>query len=157
MARARGLAIFQWDLLEHHSKALRPPGRASHPPSPWHFHLVPSHSTLSFGLQARREREKGLRGRDERPLVSSHLLSSRFVSSRPVFSRLDARRGYSSANYFILTPGPSDCACLSLDCLRPRPAAPSGHQSFRITSFRYARQTPNTGIPRIYSAIAFSG
>lgn len=65
----RGLAIFQWDLLEHHSKALRPPGGASHLPSSWHLRFVPSHSTLSFGL--RREREKGLCGRDERSLVSS--------------------------------------------------------------------------------------
>lgn len=99
----RGLAIFQWDLLEHHSKALRPPGRASRLPSPWHFHLVPSHSTLSFGLRARREREKGLRGRDER---SARLVSSPLISSRLVPSRLDAGRGHSSANYFILTPGP---------------------------------------------------
>lgn len=85
-ASPRGLAIFQWDLLEHHSKALRPPGRVSRLLSSWHFHLVPSHSTLSFGFWARREREKGLRGRGERSLVSS-----RFVSSQPVSSRRGGR------------------------------------------------------------------
>lgn len=60
--RARGLAIFQWDLLEHHSKVLRPPGRASRLPSPRHFHLVPSHSTLSFGLSGSRRAERTRKG-----------------------------------------------------------------------------------------------
>lgn len=113
--RARGLAIFQWDLLEHHSKVLRPPGRASRLPSPQHFHLVPSHSTLSFELELdeRKGREKGLSGRDARSLARS---LARLVSSRLVSSRRKEKKG-SSANYFILTPGPSDCACLSLDLL----------------------------------------
>lgn len=86
--RARGLAIFQWDLLEHHSKVLRPPGRASRLPSPQHFHLVPSHSTLSFELELdeRKGREKGLSGRDARSLARS------LVWSRLVSSRLDAKR-----------------------------------------------------------------
>lgn len=86
--RARGLAIFQWDLLEHHSKALRPPGRAGRLPSPWHFHLVPYYSTLSR-VRARlrqakeKEKEKGLRGREA--LARARSLSStpsRLVSTR---------------------------------------------------------------------------
>lgn len=90
----RGLAIFQWDLLEHHSKALRPPGQASHLPSPWHLHLVPSHSTLSFGL--RREREKGLCGRDER---CARLVSTRGENAAQLII-LFSRRARQTARAF---------------------------------------------------------
>lgn len=94
-ASPRGLAIFQWDLLEHHSKALRPPGRAGRLPWPWHFHLVPFRPTRHSRSNPTnaREDEKGLRGRDERSLGSSHLVSSsRLVSSRLIPPRRGAGR-----------------------------------------------------------------
>lgn len=121
-ASPRGLAIFQWDLLEHHSKALRPPGQSS----PFALALPPRSVPLDTLVRAPGPTRTRERIAQERRALA-RLVSSPLISFRLVPSRLGARRGHSSANYFILTLGPSDCACLSLDSI---PVPPSGHRSF---------------------------